>query len=142
MHQHDTILPLANAETRRAIRMGRTPRLPASLARAARLYQGGEGFDGHGWGFNLGRVFSAITRRISAIGMSSFAPSFTLAIFPSYASRRQLQRLLPVKVSALCTLTYSGSTFAMTAIRNSLHTKEFSDSFALQSTTNWCKLFI
>jgi hypothetical protein len=31
----------------------------------------------------LGRVFSAITRRISAIGMRSFAPSFTLAILPS-----------------------------------------------------------
>lgn len=32
---------------------------------------------------SLGRVLSAITRRISAIGMSSFAPSLTLAIFPS-----------------------------------------------------------
>ena len=52
---------------------------------------------------SLGRVFSSTSRVISALGMSRRFPNFTLATLPSYAHRRQVQRLTPVSASASAT---------------------------------------
>jgi hypothetical protein len=82
MEQDTAIVPRPDAKAGRAVMVRWATRLPTSLTRSARRHQSGEGFDRHGWGFNLGRVFSAITRRTSAMGTKRRRPIFTEATAP------------------------------------------------------------
>jgi len=102
--------------------VGRTMRHPSARTCSARLHQRGEGFRRHC--ARLGRVPSATTRLISTMGISNFEPIFTLAILPLYASRLQLQRDRPVMISAPFTSTNSGSSFAITVMRDASYTNQ------------------